>query len=384
MPPTGDSGGKPPIGGRPRLAIVGGTDVKVTSVVPPPPSSPPASSGGERLSLRSAPDDLRQLQEVIDGHLSPEPYPYILHAFSALANPTEQQGYDVNFEFRNRQYRIYQEKVGYPIELTVSQNSEGSLKQQIRLTYLPDGQIQSTVNNVPHLKPEGAEATHTQILKNILAERAQRIVFGQDIYTRMRTSLDALKGRYTPESRSEWFDNFVAHGGKVYTFRIRNLLDVGEKDLPANEDRSSRPSSRPSSNPQLEQISIYEESGGDRRKILTLSESGEIDFEPSNASRSPLSHPQIDLLKNIAQPLEEARDNPKVYQRRLESSLRRFGGGRELKVPEIARSVEIPAHLGSGHGANGEPILQIRRGFDLLMNFHPWAAHRWQNPEKPE
>jgi len=380
VPSNGDNGTKPP-GDRPRLTLVS----PVPAVVTVPAANANADSGpvpgpqGDRLSLPSTPEQLRSLQELIDGHLSQTPYDHILHALSAVSNPSELSGYDVTFEFRNTRYRIYQEKIGHSVELTVSQTRDGVPRELGRITYLPDGQVMSSKTTTPHASPTGFEATHTQVLKNILAERAQRIVYGQDLYVRLRTSLEALRGRFTPETHSAWYDNFVVHRGKVYTFRIRNLFDGLD---PASPHRLS-PGSPGAPNPQLQQISIYEESGGDRTKILTLSASGEINFEPNRPGRDPLAAPQIEFLKQIIQPLESARVNPGAYQKRLEATLGRLEGGREWKAPVIAHSIEIPGQLGSGQGVRGEPILQIRRGLDLLFNFHPWASHRWQNPENP-
>src|SRR5215470_10127631 len=253
----------PSSGGRkPRLTLLSGgapassdANSGVDSAVPSDPVSSPESGSGTRSPLPSLPPrsaDTQSLRTLIEGHVTPTTrYQQLLDFLGELANPTASGGFDVNYENRATRYRLFQEKPGDPIELTVSreQTTPGQAPGRIdmlRLSYLPNGQLRSSVHEVPHLEPDrGPERSYNDILRGMLNERAQRMVRGNDLFTRINDSLRALRGRYTPESQSVQYDHFVVYNGKVYSFRRLNLLGLGE--LNANQ--------------QLNQISIFEETG---------------------------------------------------------------------------------------------------------------------------
>lgn len=340
---------------------------EVETAAPPTTSSAPPAS--ERISLPPRYADASSLLAFINGHGSRTPYASTISALGELANPRPLGGYEVSFSFRNTVYQILQETSGAPIGVNVTQERGGNTVELLRMVYHPDGLVSSHLNPEPHASPTGVESTHHRILqRSILTERAQRVLFGQDLYVRLRTALEALRGRYTPETQSVWYDSFVVNKNHVYTFRIRNLLGL--------------PGVMP--NPQSSQISIYEEGGANRLKILTLSATGENNWEPSRPDREPLSPQLLESLKRLVEPLERARVNPEAYERELHTALTRWGGSAVTKLPQITRSVDVQQAFAHGRGPRGEPILEIRRGWDLFRNFHPWATHRWENPENPQ
>ncbi len=370
MSSSGDNGDKPPVGGRSHLTLVtppGDTSAPRDQPVEAIPTEAPPSAL-DRITPPPRVADKTSLQTLIEGRSSSSLHVNMLDALRELANPRPDGSYDITFRSqRNGDFRLIQEKPEAPIRFSVTQTREGKAVELIQMSYLPDGTVQSNTpkNAEAHPAPQGPEKLQHHLLRGMIAESAQRIILGQDLYVRLRASLEALKGRYTPDTQSAWYEHFVAHQGKAYTFRIRNLLALSGVSVI----------------PQLQQISVYQETGSERIKILTLSATGEKNYDPQQGAREPLNHQQLDLLKRLVEPLESARVNPDAYQRRLQAALQRIPDFQGIKPPEITRSVDISPSLGSGLGPRGEPILEFRSGKDLFRNFTPFSGHRWQNPE---
>jgi hypothetical protein len=294
------------------------------------------------------------------------PYENLLQQLKGIADPLPSGGYDFQLENRNRRYRVFQEKDGNPIEVTVTQEriEKGGKTplpvQLIQLTYLPDGKMQSSVVSTPHnLAQSGPELTHHKTLNVFLDERAARIKQGEALYFRLRTALEALNGRPALEAQSVWYDNFAVYGNSAYTFR------KGLEDFP---------------NPQLNQISIYadsvNETGAQRNHLANLSANGEINFQAQQKMKEPLSHAQINILNNIVSQLEEARAHPAAHEKELHLDLAKVMG-KPGPRPKITKSVNIPRSSRTIQSPQGEIILELRSGGDLFKRSLPQIPLRW-------
>ncbi|MFO1462455.1 MAG: hypothetical protein U1F66_01655 [bacterium] len=372
MTPPGNGGRRAP-----HLTLVpsGGSPATPDPLAPEPrrPSTPPPNGDG-RASLPSLPPrsaDLGGLRAIIEGTAPTlSNFQHLSNFLAELANPTETGGYNVRFKNLNYFYNIVQENPGEAIRVTITEERparSGSgieSREILQLHYLADGQISSSVHSTPHAEPErGPEFSYHNILRTFLGERAQRLINGEDLFTRLDTSLRALRGRATPESQSVWYDNFVAHEGKVYSFRRLDLMGLSE--LIAS--------------PQLNQIAIFEETGGEKVRVATLSANGEVEFNPERATREPLTHDQLALLEGLEPLLDAARSDPAAYQRRLRASLAKLPNFKNI-TPTIEPSLAVSRTLTMGSGSHGY-LAEYRNGWDLLSNL--FTSQRWQNPQDP-
>ncbi len=354
-------------GGRRHLTLVSNGD-PTAPPEPGAPEAPPPGAPEERASLPPRSADVGGLRALIAGDAAALNHHQRLTSFLAeLANPTATGGFDLRVSIRNNIYHIVQESPGAEIRVRITQerrSASGSAPEIVeihRLTYLPDGTLTSTLGTTPHAEPtRGAEGTYHGLLRTLLSERAQALYMGQDLFLRLRNSLGAFRGRYSAETQSAWYDHFVVHDGRVFSFRRTNVVGLSELI----------------SSPQLNQIEIFEERGSEKVRIATLSANGEAEFEAGRAAREPLTHNNLALLENLVPRLEEAMVDPKAYQTRLRDALRALPAFSGV-TPTLERSVDIPRTV-SVDTPQGY-VTEYRNGWDLLRNL--FRSHRWQNPQ---
>ncbi len=191
-----------------------------------------------------------------------------------------------------------------------------------------------------------------------------------DFYARMRTALEGLQGRYRPDERAVWYDNFAADRQNIFSFVLQSPVGPGEL--------------RP--NPQLEQIRVFAETlsatGSQQTKVLSLSANGEVNYSPEATLREVLSPEHLQLMTRLTGSMESAQKNPQAYQIALGRALSQISGHQRIQTPQI-QPTQIQSNIGAAIGPSGEPILEFREGWDLFRNFHVFAGHRWQNPQNP-
>jgi len=371
MTPPGNGGRRAP-----HLQLVpnGGSptpdaDAPPTSILPTSSSNPPA--GSDRSSLLPARTDTTQFRALLAGEVSSlNHFQHLTNFLSELANPTASGGFDVQFRILKNTFRLTQGNPGDPIRVSVGEETPASagrpaaFEERYWIQYGADGEITSKMHSTAHGTPErGPEYTFHGQLTTFLQERAERLMVGEDLFTRIDTALRGLRGRSVTQSQSVWYDNFVVHGGKVYSFRRLDLMGL-------NEIIAS---------PQHNQIAVFEEADGNQVKIATLSENGEVEFAAGRSSRDPLSHDQIQLLGKLGTQLDEAHSDPAGYQRRLRGALSKLPNFQSLN-PTIEAALPLSRTITMGSGHHGY-LAEYRSGWDLLGNL--FRSQRWQNPQDP-
>ncbi|HKX12757.1 MAG TPA: hypothetical protein VJP40_06360 [bacterium] len=333
---------------------------------PPTPTSAPVSARPTFPSLPPRSADLAGLSALIAGHTaSLTPYQQMQSYLAELANPTASRGYDVSLDIGANRYQIQQAAPGEPIEVTVTRPASGSAATAdapvvIRLTYLSDGRFQSSQGHTPHPAPRrGAERFFHDTLTGRLSDHASRIFQGGQLFTKIDSALQALEGRFVPESQSIWHDHLVAHNGRVYSFRRMNFL--GMTDI---------------QNPQHNQIAIFQETGAEQVRVATISANGEVEYAPGRGGREPANQRLIDLLNQIVPPLEDAKIDPAAYQARLRQTLQSLPNFRGIE-PTIRRSVDIPRDFSMGNTPRGH-VQDFFRGWQLFR--HLRSPRNWTNP----
>jgi len=368
MPPSEGNGKK--ITG-PHLALVPTPPESAPESVPlrtepPAPSVPPPSEG---LELPTRFWDPSGLKVVVEGLPKLNPYEFFQFALPQLTNRKPNGALDFELRSGHLRYRLTQISPESAFTLQVSQEVGGVVQPKLSLTYLPDGQVQSDKLEATHRDLRGAERSHHQIFRNLLLERGQRILVGNDCFLRMRTALEGLQGQYRPESQSVYYENFAFSKGSLYSFELHNPM--APKEVLGD--------------PRLSQIRIYAESmtatGSQRSLVASVSSNGEINYSASASVREPPSPELISQLKGLTTVLERAHSAPETYQAEMGRAMGRIPSLASVKVPTFRPSISLPSTSEVEHGQLGEPVLRISSGFDLFRNFHPWAYHRWENPQ---
>ncbi|MCC7345161.1 MAG: hypothetical protein IT573_09495 [Deltaproteobacteria bacterium] len=362
MTPPGNGGRRVP-----HLTLVSNGDSPV-ALEPGAPEAPPPSAPEDRASLPPRSADVGGLRALIAGDAPAlNHYQRLTNFLAELGNPTASGGFDLRIPTRNNIYHIVQEAPGAEIRVRITQerrSASGSAPEVVeihRLTYLPDGTLTSTLGTTPHAEPtRGAESTYHGILRTQLSERAQALFKGEDLFLRLRHALGAFRGRYIAETQSAWYDHFVVHEGRVFSFRRTNVVGLSELI----------------SSPQLNQIEIFEERGTEKVRIATLSANGEAEFEAGRSAREPLNHNNLNLLETLVPRLEEAMVDPKAYETRLRGALAALPAFAGV-TPTLERSVDLPRTV-SVDTPQGY-VTEYRNGWDLLR--HLFGSHRWQNPQ---
>jgi len=357
MPPNSDDSGK----------------IRRLRVVPDLPlaSGEPAEAAPESGEPRPPADsvDPQNLARLREGRLPSEYFRSIQAVLPALAIPDARGGFEVTISSDRIRYVVRRSDGSAPFEVTVNQRSGPGFSEALRMTYLPDGRLSSSLHPEPHADwLRGLEKSHHSAFTRLLSASSENLIFGAAWQRRMRAVLGNLEGRYEPESRSTWYEHFIADKGTIYSFALQNAPDIGE--------------AMPERFPLLRVFAdTVTASGAERRHILDLAPNGETSFDPNRTLRSAPTAVELAMVKQFETTLTEAVENPQAYQIALSRAMARIPGGETIHVPTIAPATRALANAGSSFGSMGEPILEIHRISDLIRNFHPLAGHRWQNPK---
>ncbi len=369
MTPPGNGDSRPPR----RLILVqpadGSAARDATPSEPSTPSSSPISVRPTSPTLPPRSADLAGLSRLIAGQTATlTAYQQMQSYMAELANPTANRGYDFSLDIGANRYQIQQAAPSEPIEVTVTRPASGSgatadAPVVIRLTYLPDGRFQSSQGHTPHAAPRrGAETFFHDTLTGRLSNHASRMFQGGQLFTKIESALQALEGRFVPESQSIWHDHLVTHGGRVYSFRRMSFLGMTEIQ-----------------NPQHNQIAIFEETGSEQVRVATISANGEVEYTPGRGGRDPANPHLLELLNHIVPPLEDAKVDPVAYQARLRQTLQSLPNFRGIE-PSVRYSVDIPRDFSMGNTPRGH-IQDFNRGWQLFRNLR--SARSWTNPMNP-
>lgn len=378
MTPPGNGSGKPP-----RLTLVAnGEPIAVPeSVAPETPSPPSATEESFSLPPRSA--AAAETRAIIaDNAPTLNLFQQLSSFLTMTANRTALGGFDVRIPARNGTFHIQQDRPNTEIRVRLLQerrSASSSTSETIevhRLTYLPDGRLTSTYSTSPHTAPaRGAEYSYHNLLNTALSERTRALLMGEGLFFRLRNALGAFRSRYSAETQSAWYDRFVVHEGRAYSFRRPTLLSLSESA--PHPEAITNPESM--AHPQLLQVEVFEETGTEKVRIATLSANGESEFRAGRDLIEPLRHGQLALFESLTASLEEAVRDPKAYETRLRGSLASIGG-LQGTTPTLERSVDI--HGNPSLETSRGYVADFRNGWDLARGLV--SSRRWQNPQNME
>jgi len=391
-PPGGGDGNGINGGGRSKIVpLHSGSEKLATSTVEAKaPESKPISDlpiGKTQFGLRSGRTGLRRLLkkplEIISPHSS------LLDKLTTLANPLPNGGFNATFIRQGTHFHLLQKQPGSPIQLTISKevssdkSSPPKLKQQMKVEF-PAGLERS--------KMSAPQTTAIRYVENMLTKRVERIQHHRNAFERFMVPLKYLKGRIEVGNQSVWYHNYVILDGKVYTIRRQNLALEGiQRALP--QDLSHQGQFRAHLDYErglsLNQITVFEQSGGKRSEILSFSASGEVQYEPNRGARRLPNNEQNKLLEKLIAEVYSAKQNFDAYQEKLHKAIVPLNEGRPepIQIPTVEPSLWTEAPPKATQGTLGEPILHAQRGWDLWKWSRPWwlraPSHTWQNPDNP-
>jgi hypothetical protein len=306
--------------------------------------------------LRGRPVSIPDLHIILQGNLA------------LIAHPTAEGGHNAEITDRQgRTYRLAQQGPDAPIELTVTAKG-ATPNAQVKLAsivYLSDGRISSEAGNAahsPHTQPNDIERRYTGSLHALIQTHVENLNAGWKKFHRIKDALQQLKGSYHPADRSLWHRHHVVHDGRVYSLQTRNTGPLDLFDLNEIE------------------LVLHEEAPQERKRILSLSPTGEVDRQISQGTKR-IGHPnQMALLDTIATHLENAAGDP-GYLWQVAQKIEKLK--KPFPIPDIEHAFNTPKHEGQSKGPQGEPILPIRDGKTLWNHIRPGApGHVWEDPAK--